>query len=292
MHKEVRFCSETAKIAHMFLERAKNVQIINIESIENKYLFDQYYDQKQLVLKYVGADKLNERYLFHGTTQQAMADIVQDGFRKEYSKRARFGEGTYFATSAGYAAQYCQARHSEPGNAHGKRTYKMLVCKVICGESYAGHPGITLTNWPKKQDGHLYDSLVDKHQHEPSRPTIYVIHKDARAYPMFIISFCYEESREELISKLIKGSVASIRKCRWPHLMSNHKAGPNGVGLYLGDKLHAFLRQNNIGRGAHLLKIGSTDVSTWQYTAVKAALDQFLTSSHQSRFGRLIFRNR
>eukprot|EP01083_Nonionella_stella_P247821 858784_1 len=94
MHKEARFCPETAKIAHMFLERAKNVQIINIESIENKYLFDQYYDQKQLVLKYVGADKLNERYLFHGTTQQAMADIVQDGFRKEYSMRARFCEGT------------------------------------------------------------------------------------------------------------------------------------------------------------------------------------------------------
>ena len=53
------------------------------------------------------------------------------------------------------------------------------------GGCYRGHKGYKLTSWPKKDNGLIYDSLVD----DVDDPSVFVIHENARAYPMFIIHF-------------------------------------------------------------------------------------------------------
>ena len=63
----------------------------------------------------------------------------------------------------------------------------MFLCKVICGESCYGNSKYELKSWPKKAHGSglIYDSLVDN----TYNPSIFVIHEDKRAYPMFVIQF-------------------------------------------------------------------------------------------------------
>ena len=62
---------------------------------------------------------------------------------------------------------------------------QMFQCKILVGESHKGSKEYKLTSWPKKGNGLIYDSLVDN----TSNPSIFVIHENARAYPMFIIHF-------------------------------------------------------------------------------------------------------
>ncbi len=63
----------------------------------------------------------------------------------------------------------------------------MFACRVICGESYVGNDSYSLKSWPKKDGGTglIYDTLVDSKMN----PSIFVIHDDVRAYPMFVITF-------------------------------------------------------------------------------------------------------
>eukprot|EP01084_Bolivina_argentea_P276600 471986_1 len=153
-----------------------NQKIVKIESVQNKYLYDKWWDEKERLLKLKNGDtsKINEKILYHGTDKETMQKILKGGFRKEFTSTTLHGEGTYFAIDASYSAS---ARYSPDK--------KMLQCNVLCGESTKGNSSISLKTWPKKKNGHLYDSLVDS----ISNPTMHVIHEDARALPMFVIHF-------------------------------------------------------------------------------------------------------
>eukprot|EP01083_Nonionella_stella_P051617 137053_1 len=152
--------------------------IIKIEANQNQMLYDKYCDEKKRMTKMIGERQLNEMYLFHGTkSESTMKSIEQEGFRKEFNNTAMYGKGTYFAKNASYSVSYA-ARS-------GSGVYKLFLCTVICGESHQGHMSYELTAWPKKANGLIFDSLVDK-KHDPS---IFVIHDDVKAYPLFVIHF-------------------------------------------------------------------------------------------------------
>eukprot|EP01084_Bolivina_argentea_P247385 413878_1 len=137
-------------------------------------LYDKYDNAKQSLIKLIGECKLNERYLFHGTTSEDTMGLIQtEGFRKEFNNKAQYGMGTYFARDAKYSINYSACNN--------KGIYKIFQCKVLCGESELGQKCIKLTSWPKKSNGVIYDTLVNNKQN----PSIFVIHENARAYPMF-----------------------------------------------------------------------------------------------------------
>ena len=60
---------------------------------------------------------------------------------------------------------------------------RMMLCMVLCGESIVGNHKYIATNWPTKQNGDLFDSLKSQ------KEDIYVIKKDNRMYPMYLITF-------------------------------------------------------------------------------------------------------
>ena len=171
--------NETAKeVLASFNVTASNHQVTKIEGVMNQMLYDKWWNEKQLMIKNIGKDKLNIRNLFHGTRNgDVMKFIVREGFRAEFNTAYAVGMGTYFAkaasTSVGYSA-----------NVNGQR--KMFRCAVICGEGIAGSSNYTLKAWPKKPNGLIYDSLVSGAVTDPS---VVVIHENARIYPMFIIHF-------------------------------------------------------------------------------------------------------
>ena len=106
-----------------------------------------------------------------------MGIVYTQGFMKVFNSAA-YGMGTYFARDASYSASgYC----GQDSNG----VYQMFLCKVIMGESHIGKGQYKLTSWPKKSNGLIYDSLVNNMQD----PSVFVIHDNVRAYPMFIIHF-------------------------------------------------------------------------------------------------------
>ena len=167
-------------IISSFNQTLSHKEIIDIQSVQNQMLYDSYWGAKQKLIKLIGAENLNERTLFHGTKHEdVMGKIQKEGFRKEFTTVAKYGEGTYFARDASYSFNY--SAQDNNGN------FKMFVSKVLCGEMEAGQGRYKLRSWPKKNKGNglIYDSLVN----DPNNPSIFVIHDDVRAYPMFVITY-------------------------------------------------------------------------------------------------------
>ena len=169
------------EIALLFQKTLPNDKIIKIESIQNQMLYDKWWNARKSITKLIGKHNLNERTLFHGTKNKDIMNIIQtQGFRKEYTTTAMYGEGTYFARDASYSKGY--AAKDSNGD------YIMFVTKVLCGEMCKGEEKYKLRAWPTNVNGGkglIYDSLVDNTKH----PSIFVIHDDVRAYPMFVVTF-------------------------------------------------------------------------------------------------------
>eukprot|EP01084_Bolivina_argentea_P040960 75587_1 len=167
-------------VVNDFRKTVTDRQIVKVESVENIMLYEKYWNARKRLIKLVGENNLNERNVFHGTNNlDAMIKIQREGFRKEFTQRAVYGEGTYFAKNSSYSVGF-----SCKGN---DGVNQMLQCKVMMGISAKGKKQYTLRTWPQKNDGNglMYDSLVDDQQN----PTKFVIHENDRAYPMFIIHF-------------------------------------------------------------------------------------------------------
>ena len=172
--------SAICQVENRFFESVdeEDWEIIKIESVQNQMLYDKYWNEKQSMIKLIGEKNLNERDLFHGTGKESVMEMIEtEGFRKEFNTTANFGKGTYFAKNARYSIDYASR--------NGRGVYKMFQCKVITGESSIGYRYYELKDWPKKSNGLIYDSLVNN----ISNPSIFVIHENIRAYPMFVIHF-------------------------------------------------------------------------------------------------------
>lgn len=122
-----------------------------------------------------------ERTLYHGTTAESTIKIIQQGFNRSFAGRhgTRYGRGVYFALNAGYAAQPVYAQPDEWG------IKRVLVCKVLTGNTYLGRPRQKVPDVLDKTTGRLYDSAVDN----VADPSIFVTFNDAHAYPDYCIEF-------------------------------------------------------------------------------------------------------
>jgi hypothetical protein len=114
--------------------------------------------------------KTNIQRLFHGTNEQSMRSIVENGFCSKYNKTSAYGMGTYFAKNAIYSKNYAPSRKDEISF--------MLVCDVVIGKSCNG-------SFQKKLDILEYDSMVDN----LNEPKIFVVPNDDAAYPAYVIAF-------------------------------------------------------------------------------------------------------
>jgi poly [ADP-ribose] polymerase 10/14/15 len=119
-------------------------------------------------------------WLFHGTTEDIVPKIIQQGFNRSFSgerNAAWYGKGVYFARDASYSADQA---YSEP-DSHGVQ--RMFLCRVVVGAFCQGKKDAVS---PDSSDGlSLYDTTVDN----PKDPSIYVTYHDAQAYPEYVLYF-------------------------------------------------------------------------------------------------------
>ncbi|CAH2247342.1 TCDD-inducible poly [ADP-ribose] polymerase [Pelobates cultripes] len=134
--------------------------------------------------KMTGLDKImNERHLFHGTSQDVVDGICKHNFDPRVCGKhaTMFGQGSYFARKASYSHSF--SKRSPKG------VHYMFLAKVLTGRYVVGNhtmrrpPPLN----PASITSDLYDSCVDNF----FDPQIFVIFNDDQSYPYFIIQ--YEE---------------------------------------------------------------------------------------------------
>jgi hypothetical protein len=109
--------------------------------------------------------------LFHGTANNIIDIIAQNGFDPTFNKTAAFGYGTYFAKEANYSKDYMKSTEDI--------TY-MFLADVIVGRLVTGRKRI--------QGGNpVYD--WDNNVDNISNPKIYTTPYADGAYPRYIVAF-------------------------------------------------------------------------------------------------------
>ena len=119
-----------------------------------------------------------QRWLYHGTTEENVERIVETGFAREFNTIHQYGKGTYFAVNPGYSLNERYAAC----NACGEQF--LLLSRVFVGKWCQGDS--TMTKLPTVPKGELpYNSMVNN----TTAPTIFVLstHSDNQAYTEFVI---------------------------------------------------------------------------------------------------------
>ncbi|MCI4378946.1 hypothetical protein PGIGA_G00222070 [Pangasianodon gigas] len=160
-------------------------RILKILRVQNPFLWEKYKRKKEYMSRRMSEAErlLNERHLFHGTSQDVVEGICKHNFDPRVCGKhaTMFGQGSYFARRAAYSHSF--ARRSPRG------LHYMFLAKVLTGKFTVGNPGMRRPPplCPRQPAGDLFDSCVDN----CVDPQIFVIFNDDQSYPYFIIQ--YEE---------------------------------------------------------------------------------------------------
>uniref|UniRef100_H2Z3A1 Poly [ADP-ribose] polymerase n=1 Tax=Ciona savignyi TaxID=51511 RepID=H2Z3A1_CIOSA len=161
------------------------VTVSKLERIQHKSQYKQFMAKKNEVTERMKksnntAEVVKE--LFHGTSFDVAEKIYVQGFDRGYAgaNATVYGKGVYFATNATYSNNYAQPH---PTSKHRK----MFLADVVTGEFCQGNQSFisppTRSNATNRSE--LYDSVVDN----ISNPTIFVVFKDASAYPKYLLTY-------------------------------------------------------------------------------------------------------
>ncbi|XP_053394612.1 protein mono-ADP-ribosyltransferase PARP14-like [Mercenaria mercenaria] len=156
-----------------------NVNVLKIERVQNKALWQQYQAKKQQMELSNPPNTKNESLLWHGSSTVGIENIKVHGFDRSYSNMGcSYGVGVYFSPMATVSRGYAQ---TDPAGVR-----RMYYCRVLTGEYTQGRSSIRYPP-PKPSGGpHAkYDCVVSN----MSAPTEFVIFNDTQAYPEYLISF-------------------------------------------------------------------------------------------------------
>jgi hypothetical protein len=173
----------------IFNETMKNRKIISIQRNQNKDLYLLYQDNIQSLKKIkknyeAVQSKKNkmERYLWHGTSTIDPMALIQglNTISTQFAKdECMWGRALYFAVNASYSDSYAYKTKNE--------TKKLLLCLVYTGDYIKQEPDRTLRQPPIRINGInlTYDSIKGN----TSGSDIFVLYKDHRNYPHYLVEF-------------------------------------------------------------------------------------------------------
>ncbi|XP_014886318.1 poly [ADP-ribose] polymerase 14-like isoform X3 [Poecilia latipinna] len=160
-----------------------NQTVMKIERVQSIHLRRAYEAQKKKIFeKNKQEGGANEKFLYHGTTENNCDSIMKTGFNRRFcgQNATSFGEGTYFAVNASYSTHPAYSRPAADGS------QLMFVVRVLTGVYTLGQTGMKVPPPRDNQQPHiLYDSVVDR----MNRPNMFVVFHDDQAYPDYLITF-------------------------------------------------------------------------------------------------------
>uniref|UniRef100_A0A3P8P5K0 Uncharacterized protein n=1 Tax=Astatotilapia calliptera TaxID=8154 RepID=A0A3P8P5K0_ASTCA len=168
---------EFREVVALFSETMKSCDIINIERIQNKALWEAFQLQKnQMKTKNKGGN-VREEKLFHGTDSKFADTICHHNFdwRICGTHGTSYGKGSYFARDARYS-------HNYTGDTDVRA---MFISRVLVGDFTKGSSDYRR---PPSKDGggiNFYDSCVN----DVMNPSIYVVFEKQQIYPEYLIQY-------------------------------------------------------------------------------------------------------
>ena len=120
------------------VERVQNLPLLQAYMVKRQSIFDREAhnlpssleeEEKQRIL-----DRMEKKWLFHGTCKEVMQKIIAQGFNRSFCGRhaTAFGRGVYFARDASYSAK---RKYAKPDNDGVRR---VIVSQVVVGEYCRG----------------------------------------------------------------------------------------------------------------------------------------------------------
>ena len=157
----------------MIMKSYPNFCIIEISKVNNL-------EEKEIEillnyqLEFNKNEDANITQLFHGTSTEAVDDILENGFLKE-KNMSSYGKGTYFSNDASYSIKYSNPKSSKNQRESHNLIFIIIADVIISDKSYS-HTII-------KELPSFFVNDIDN-------PKIYCVPHDKRAIPRYVVCFC------------------------------------------------------------------------------------------------------
>jgi len=143
-------------------------------------------------------ERMNEFYLWHGTTPEAADAIAEDGFRIDLAGShaglhagTMFGHGAYFAECSSKADEY-----AEEGSGIYAGLFCMLLCRVTCGQMLR----VTQSAVPYIEGAlaaRTCDSVLGDREASGGTYREFIVFSAEQVYPEFVVLYRRETEEEE-----------------------------------------------------------------------------------------------
>ncbi|XP_059165354.1 uncharacterized protein LOC131947921 isoform X2 [Physella acuta] len=167
------------------------LKVVKIEKLINIHLCKRYITERDLMLSQrlkIDPDfKLNEKYLYHGTT--AKKDyICEEGLDSRMSKQGCFGKGIYFSNYPKKCVRYAEKEG-------GSESF-ILLMRVILGDSKTYPKKVKhreLVREPEKEAPYKGYRFYDSVQGCPVNHQEFVVYENRRALVEYLITYAKTE---------------------------------------------------------------------------------------------------
>ena len=177
------YTSEWSKVSQLFHATLSSAKIVKIERVQSKWLWEKYSQHSERMNRKNDGD-INEKMLFHGTSDTPPSSIYQDeeGFDMRYSNAGLWGIGIYFAVNASYSDKYA---HSLP---NGMK--QMFLAKVLTGNSKE-LPSRRDLRLPPVKEKSLKGVVIryDTVKGHIKGSDVYITYLNDKAYPYYLITY-------------------------------------------------------------------------------------------------------
>uniref|UniRef100_A0A087XTA4 Si:ch73-252i11.1 n=1 Tax=Poecilia formosa TaxID=48698 RepID=A0A087XTA4_POEFO len=194
-----RTSDEFQKIEARFHSTLRDFNIVKIERIQNKALWEVFQLQKTQMKNNNSGREVEEKQLFHGTDSKHINAICLNNFDWRICgvNGTAYGKGSYFARDAKYS-------HSYTGDSDVKT---MFVSRVLVGSYTRGDSSYVR---PPSKDGgdiNFYDSCVN----DVGNPSIFVVFEKHQIYPEYLLTYKTTHPVVDIFSSapVYQGSAAS-----------------------------------------------------------------------------------
>lgn len=139
---------------------------------------------------------VNECYLWHGSSPQAVISIAELGFNLDFSGKNvgnMFGKGAYFAECASKADEYAK----DDPDGHYQGFFAMLLCRVVLGEIQT----VTIADYQahtRTGPGKPFDSTVGDREEAVGTFREFVVPSTDQVYPEYAIIYERVYRRERI----------------------------------------------------------------------------------------------
>ncbi|KAM6895700.1 protein mono-ADP-ribosyltransferase PARP12-like [Xenentodon cancila] len=184
-----RTSAEFQTVEALFCTTMQGFDIIGIERIQNKPLWEVFQWQKNQMKNKNRGCNVTEKQLFHGTDSKHVDAICQDNFdwRICGSHGTVYGQGSYFARDATYSHNFTS----------DSKIRTMFLSRVLVGTYTRGFSDYRRPPPKDGGDKQFYDSCVDN----VMSPSIYVVFEKHQIYPEYLIQYKTTHPLVDIVSR-------------------------------------------------------------------------------------------